>query len=52
MNAQKQGIKANMNYLEAKTVLLNDLPQVPWRGLVIETAIMVSAAAALVRIFA
>lgn len=41
-----------MNYLEAKTVLLNNPPQVPLKLIAIEAAALVGIAGLLVQVFA
>ena len=41
-----------MNYLEAKTVLLKDSPQIPFKLLAVEVAAMIAIAGILVRLFA
>ena len=40
-----------MNYLEAKTVLLEDSPQVPLKAIAVEAAALVALAAILVMVF-
>ena len=40
-----------MNYLEAKTVLLKDPPQIPFKMIAIEAATMIGIAGILVQIF-
>ena len=47
-----RSIKANMNYLEAKTVLSKTPPPIPLRMIAVEAVIMISAAGVLVRLFA
>ena len=44
--------KTCMNYLEAKTVLLKDSPQIPFKLLAVEVAAMIAIAGILVRLFA
>ena len=44
--------KANMNYLEAKTVLLKSQPEISWRLIGLEAAILVGVAGILVHLFA
>lgn len=41
-----------MNYLEAKIVMLNGSPQIPFKSIAIEAVAMVAVAALLVRFFA
>lgn len=41
-----------MNYLEAKTVILEDSPQVPFKLIAIEAMAMVAVAGILVQLFA
>lgn len=41
-----------MNYLEAKTVLSRTHPEISWRVIVIEAAVMIGIAGIMVRLFA